>query len=104
MSLPTKSRKITNLSESVFKSSTVSLNSSIVQLTRAHLFGFSIAFLEKIRILHSRDQKSSQLSAHKPLLLRSVFVVSLMCKHFDFEKVSQTTPLPDLVSHVMYIK
>ena len=55
-------------------------------------------FLERVRLLHSRDQQSPQLASQRSLLLRSLFVVSLMCRHFDFDQVSTEEPLPDLVS------
>lgn len=55
-------------------------------------------FLERVRLLHSRDQQSPQLASQRSLLLRSLFVVSLMCRHFDFDQVATEVPLPDLVS------
>lgn len=55
-------------------------------------------FLERVRMLHSRDQQSPQLASQRSLLLRSLFVVSLMCRHFDFDQVATEVPLPDLVS------
>ena len=55
-------------------------------------------FLERVRMLHSRDQQSPQLASQRSLLLRSLFVVSLMCRHFDFDQVAMEVPLPDLVS------
>ena len=56
----------------------------------------SVVFLEKVRMIHSRD-KNSQLGAQRSLLLRSLYVVSLMCKHFDFDEVAETSPLPQMV-------
>jgi cohesin loading factor subunit SCC2 len=51
-------------------------------------------FLERVRTLHTRDKNTPQLVSQRSLLLRSLYVVSLMCKHFDFDEVAETFPLP----------
>ena len=42
-------------------------------------------FLAKAKVDCSKNQKTPQLQASKPTLLRSLFTLGLLCKQFDFD-------------------
>ena len=49
-----------------------------------------VAFLSKARIQHEKDPDSENLKATKPHLLRSLFIIGLLTKHFDLDKINET--------------
>ncbi|XP_037608532.1 nipped-B-like protein B isoform X2 [Sebastes umbrosus] len=42
--------------------------------------------LAKLKTQHQEDANSSTLAANKPTLLRSLFTVGALCRHFDFDQ------------------
>uniref|UniRef100_A0A671YEN7 Nipped-B protein n=1 Tax=Sparus aurata TaxID=8175 RepID=A0A671YEN7_SPAAU len=42
--------------------------------------------LAKLKTQHQEDPNSSTLAANKPTLLRSLFTVGALCRHFDFDQ------------------
>ncbi|XP_069028403.1 nipped-B-like protein B isoform X2 [Embiotoca jacksoni] len=42
--------------------------------------------LAKLKTQHQEDASSSTLAANKPTLLRSLFTVGALCRHFDFDQ------------------
>ncbi|XP_006006990.1 nipped-B-like protein isoform X2 [Latimeria chalumnae] len=42
--------------------------------------------LTKLKMQHHEDPNSTVLSANKPALLRSLFTVGALCRHFDFDQ------------------
>ncbi|XP_037548031.1 nipped-B-like protein B [Nematolebias whitei] len=42
--------------------------------------------LAKLKTQHQEDSSSSTLAANKPTLLRSLFTVGALCRHFDFDQ------------------
>ncbi|XP_034752577.1 nipped-B-like protein isoform X2 [Etheostoma cragini] len=42
--------------------------------------------LAKLKTQHQEDPNSSSLAANKPTLLRSLFTVGALCRHFDFDQ------------------
>uniref|UniRef100_M3ZSI3 Nipped-B protein n=1 Tax=Xiphophorus maculatus TaxID=8083 RepID=M3ZSI3_XIPMA len=42
--------------------------------------------LAKLKTQHQEDPSSSTLAANKPTLLRSLFTVGALCRHFDFDQ------------------
>lgn len=40
----------------------------------------------KLKTQHQEDPTSSTLVANKPTLLRSLFTVGALCRHFDFDQ------------------
>lgn len=45
-----------------------------------------IGALAKLKTQHQEDPNSSTLAANKPTLLRSLFTVGALCRHFDFDQ------------------
>lgn len=48
-------------------------------------FMFSTGALNKMKIQHQEDPNSTTLVANKPFLLRSLFTVGALARHFDFD-------------------
>lgn len=46
---------------------------------------FSPGALNKLKIQHQEDPNSTTLVANKPFLLRSLFTVGALARHFDFD-------------------
>lgn len=44
-----------------------------------------VGALAKLKTQHQEDPNSSTLVANKPTLLRSLFTVGALCRHFDFD-------------------
>lgn len=42
--------------------------------------------LNKLKLQHQEDPNSSALVSNKPALLRSLFTVGALCRHFDFDQ------------------
>ena len=42
--------------------------------------------LTKLKTQHSEDCNNPVLAANKPALLRSLFTVGALCRHFDFDQ------------------
>lgn len=42
--------------------------------------------LARLKTQHQEDPSSSTLAANKPTLLRSLFTVGALCRHFDFDQ------------------
>lgn len=47
---------------------------------------YSIGALAKLKTQHQEDPNSSTLVTNKPTLLRSLFTVGALCRHFDFDQ------------------
>lgn len=41
--------------------------------------------LTKLKTQHQEDPNSTALAANKPALLRSLFTVGALCRHFEFD-------------------
>lgn len=50
------------------------------------VFQLFVGALLKLKTQHQEDPTSSTLIANKPTLLRSLFTVGALCRHFDFEQ------------------
>lgn len=46
---------------------------------------FTVGALSKLKSQHQEDPNSTILTANKPALLRSLFTVGALCRHFDFD-------------------
>lgn len=42
--------------------------------------------LNKLKLQHQEDSNSTVLASNKPALLRSLFTVGALCRHFDFDQ------------------
>ena len=42
--------------------------------------------LTKLKTQHQEDSSNMALAANKPALLRSLFTVGALCRHFDFDQ------------------
>lgn len=42
--------------------------------------------LNKLKLQHQEDPNSTVLASNKPALLRSLFTVGALCRHFDFDQ------------------
>uniref|UniRef100_A0A8C8BJL0 Nipped-B protein n=1 Tax=Otus sunia TaxID=257818 RepID=A0A8C8BJL0_9STRI len=49
-------------------------------------FYLTIGALSKLKSQHQEDPNSTILTANKPALLRSLFTVGALCRHFDFDQ------------------
>lgn len=49
-------------------------------------FYFTAGALSKLKNQHQEDPNSTILTANKPALLRSLFTVGALCRHFDFDQ------------------
>lgn len=49
-------------------------------------FILSIGALSKLKSQHQEDPNSTILTANKPALLRSLFTVGALSRHFDFDQ------------------
>ena len=45
----------------------------------------SLGALTKLKTQHQEDSNHPSLAANKPSLLRSLFTVGALCRHFDFD-------------------
>ena len=45
-----------------------------------------VGALAKLKTQHQEDPNSSTLVTNKPTLLRSLFTVGALCRHFDFDQ------------------
>lgn len=55
---------------------------SHIVLFHVHVIGA----LAKLKTQHQEEPNSSSLAANKPTLLRSLFTVGALCRHFDFDQ------------------
>lgn len=46
----------------------------------------STGALAKLKTQHQEDANSLTLAANKPTLLRALFTVGALCRHFDFDQ------------------
>ena len=44
-----------------------------------------LGMLSKIMEIHKNDSNNPALAGRRPVLLRSLFSVGLLCKHFNFD-------------------
>uniref|UniRef100_A0A8C0ENR9 Nipped-B protein n=1 Tax=Bubo bubo TaxID=30461 RepID=A0A8C0ENR9_BUBBB len=49
-------------------------------------FYLTVGALSKLKSQHQEDPNSTILTANKPALLRSLFTVGALCRHFDFDQ------------------
>lgn len=59
----------------------VSHNFALVKDCFQKFFGL----LSRLMVIHQNNPRDSSMNARKPTLLRSLFTVGLLCKHFDFD-------------------
>lgn len=57
----------------------------IVQNLALNSFSYFLGALNKLKIQHQEDPNSTTLAANKPFLLRSLFTVGALARHFDFD-------------------
>lgn len=44
-----------------------------------------VGLLSRLMVIHKNNPCDASMNARKPTLLRSLFTVGLLCKHFDFD-------------------
>lgn len=57
----------------------------LIYLTLLLKFSIFLGALNKLKIQHQEDPNSTTLVANKPFLLRSLFTVGALARHFDFD-------------------
>lgn len=58
---------------------------SIEELLSDGLWCYSAGVLTKLKVQHQEDSNHSILDAKRPVLMRSLFTVGALCRHFDFD-------------------
>ena len=56
-----------------------------VLMHKKHRVAAVVGVLTQLMCEHQRDRDSAQLASSRPTLLRSLYTVGLLCRHFNFD-------------------